>query len=160
MAADATPITDLSQDLPEAVATLRRLTRLTALRLCAGTLEYPDWDNLAEATPVQLPPLAGLTALTAIYLLLLALPPPDWRQLSSLRSLIIEECCEDVGEAEPLTGLSSLTHLAACSHAVPDPSLLAGLPHLASVQAFGASAEWRAQLAALLPHVTVIEPRA
>lgn len=146
----------MRRDLPLAVAALRRLTRLTGLRLTAGILDEPHWDGGEWPRPVQLPPLAGLSALTALKLNFYALPPPDWRELASLRSLEWREAV-DVGGA-PLTGLLSLTTLSANMSPLPEPHHLATLPRLACLYASGASPEWRKQLSALLPQVKYIDP--
>ncbi len=143
----------LAADLPPAIAALRRMTRLTALALAIGTHDRAWWDD-GEAADVRLPPLAGLSALTKLKLRLYALPPPDWQRLASLRRLKLHAPFE--WGTQSLTGLSCLTHLSLFRDALPQATCLASLPRLASVKTYAASAEWREQLSALLPHVQFV----
>ncbi|PRW45711.1 small GTP-binding [Chlorella sorokiniana] len=148
---EAAPCSSLRRDLPLAVSALRQLSHLTAIKLAAGVEWLPQFDDEEFSGPVRLPPLAGLTALTGLELAFLALPPPDLGSLSSLCCLKLQEPVE--WEEVSLTGLVSLTMLGGYERSLPAPPLLATLPRLASVHAPDASAEWRAQLDALAPHV-------
>lgn len=139
----------LATGLPAAVAALQQLTQLTALAFEAGA------EDSDESAPVPMPPLAAVPALLRLDVKYLALPPPDLRRLSTLRDLSV--CEEFAWGTEPLTGLTALTSLTAWWSDLPNPELLASLPHLAQVSARGATRAWASSLAARLPHVAISE---
>jgi hypothetical protein len=109
-----------------AVATLAKLPHLTLCELSiwahhGSELDHLDeweWDYRLEdaweaAHVCVVPPLAAVPALTTLTLWGFATLPPDLRQLSGLQTL---QACLSGSEqlrwgAEPLTGLSALSHL-------------------------------------------------
>lgn len=98
---------------------LQRLPHLSDIALgiisCFGSelhYNFPDTDQWEYY--VTLPPLGSMTALTHLRLVGMVDLPPDFPQLSSLKSLVMNEClAEDDGPlnwgSTPLTGLVALT---------------------------------------------------